>query len=117
MGVGLREDRVGLRAARGEEFVGRGEDGGGGLELWGRRDGVEAVVGRGEFSGELAEVVCVEGREQRVGAYGAVENIKKGDESVTAAAPEARRLAAVIEERIVKIVYLLLQARSRMSKL
>lgn len=44
MRVRVREDRVGLRGARGEEGVGRGEDGGGGLELLGGGGDVEAVV-------------------------------------------------------------------------
>lgn len=35
--------------------------------------------------------------------YLEVESIKKGDESLNAAAPEARRPAAVIEERILRI--------------
>lgn len=34
-------------------------------------------------------------------SYLEVESIRNGDESVNAAAPEARRLAAVIEDRIV----------------
>lgn len=53
---------------------------------------------------------------EEAGAYGAVENIRKGDESVNAAAPEARRPAAAIEERIVRVVWLVLQARGRVSR-
>lgn len=43
-----------------------------------------------------------------------MEKSRKGDESENAAAPEARRLAAVIEERIVRTVCQMLQGSSLM---
>lgn len=91
MYMGLRYEVVVLRRARGQKRVRIGDNGGGSLEL---------SIGGGNFEAIQSYQSIFKSLGRGTRPYLEVENSKKGDESLNAAAPEARRLAAVIEERI-----------------
>lgn len=94
MCIGVRDEVVGLRRARGQKRVRIGNDGGSGLDL---------SIGGGNIEATKACKSIFKSRRRGTRPYLKVESIKKGDESLNAAAPEARRPAAVTEERILSI--------------